>query len=173
MLRIKIKCSKTIPCKSCVVSTHFILPPPSHLFPSSLRFRVPCTSAVTKPVIIFSERRNCAGLCPNGARLARGMFLWLIVGPQARTSRRKARGQRACHMPAVIHLNDSPRAVLDATTHLHEQIAAIREHRRALQTALAQVHGARSSEPHTKKPPVATTWFGSRPLSLIFVVPYT
>jgi hypothetical protein len=31
---------------------------------------------------------------------------------------------------------------------LHEQIAAIRERRSQLQTALAQVHGARSGEPH-------------------------
>jgi hypothetical protein len=132
-----------------VVSTHFLRPPPSYRFPAFLRFRLPRASAGPKPVMIFSQRRDCAGLCPTGARLIRLMFLFLIDGSQARTSRRKARGQRACHQLTVIHLKDSLRAVLDATTHLHEQIAAIREHRRALQTALAQVHGARSSEPHT------------------------
>jgi hypothetical protein len=124
-------------------------PLPSHPFAASLRFRVPCASTVTKLVIIFSQRRDCAGLCPTGARLAHRMFLLLIDGPQAKTSRGIACGQRACLTHACIHLNDSPRAILDATTQLHDQIVAIREHRRALKTALAQVHGARSSEPHT------------------------
>jgi hypothetical protein len=47
-----------------------------------------------------------------------------------------------------VDLNDCPSAVLDATAHLHEQITIIRDRRRALQTALAQAHATRSSEPH-------------------------
>jgi hypothetical protein len=47
-----------------------------------------------------------------------------------------------------MDFNDRPSAVIDATAHLHEQITTLGDRRRALQTALAQVHAARSSEPH-------------------------
>jgi hypothetical protein len=67
---------------------------------------------------------------------------------QAGTPRRRARGQYACPTSAILSLNDCVSAVLDATTHLHEQIVALREYRSALKTTLAQLHGARSSEPH-------------------------
>jgi hypothetical protein len=67
---------------------------------------------------------------------------------QVGTPRRRARGQCACPSSVIPYLNDCASAVLDATTHLHEQIVALREYRSALKTALAQLHGARSNEPH-------------------------
>jgi hypothetical protein len=82
----------------------------------------------------------------------RRLLFWrvrlLIEGTQAQTPQRRARGQCTYLIYAVHNLNDRISAVLDATTHLHEQLAALREHRSALQTALAQVYGARSTEPH-------------------------
>jgi hypothetical protein len=77
-----------------------------------------------------------------------GCHRLLTKNMQARTLRQRARGQCIFLTIAVFVLNHCTSAVLDATTHLHEQLAALRKHRSALQTALAEVHGARSTELH-------------------------
>jgi hypothetical protein len=50
-----------------------------------------------------------------------------------------------CRIPAH---QSHPSVVLDATGHLHEQVAAVRERIRTLHSALVNAHAAHSSQPH-------------------------
>jgi hypothetical protein len=73
------------------------------------------------------------------------------------TRLRTARGAYCRHLyPALdVETHVCPlRVVIDATGHLHQHIAAIRDRIRALQGALAEVHGEHSNDPH---PLLATT----------------
>jgi hypothetical protein len=129
--RLKIRCSKTIPCESCVVSARPLTSLPSVL----MIFTIP-RDATARDFV-----QQVRGLLVGRPRL-------LMKNMQAQTLRQRARGQCIFLTIAVFVLNHCPSAVLDATTHLHEQLAALRKHRSALQTALAEVHGVRSTELH-------------------------
>jgi hypothetical protein len=99
---------------------------------------------------ILPQRRGCADLCPNGLSIHASFDDRSLITSRRHTYDCGGHTVRTvvsfeCNVVAHISLF---RVVLDATGHLHEHIAVIRDRVRTLQGALADAHGERSNEPH-------------------------
>jgi hypothetical protein len=100
---------------------------------------------------ILPQRRNCADLCPNGmsscASFGDRSLITLLDRHEHDSRGHAVRHVVVCQfdVKAYVWLLS---VVLDATVHLHEHIATIRERIRELQGALAEVQRGHSTEPH-------------------------